>query len=224
MAPAAAGAASQSPSWWRDLYQARSVLHGSAGHPRALPCIAHMHSARTAHLLSRRLPSSYYLWPPKSQVLEVVLGQQMPSASAGFGRQAFAVTTAVLGLASFALVLALIEQASFLCDSRACSRLARPPGRRAGVDIPPAMPGCRCCEGAVESATESAAAPILPFHAMLCCAEQVVLEVLESNVKKGSPVYEEGHVRHSRVVGVVRGGARPGHRRSYIMGPRSSPS
>eukprot|EP00887_Chlorella_sp_A99_P007503 scaffold2.g7503.t1 len=45
-------------------------------------------------------------------VLAVVLGQALPPDGSGFPSQAFAVAISVLGLASFALVLALMEQAS----------------------------------------------------------------------------------------------------------------
>lgn len=70
-------------------------------------------------------------WSDIYRVLMVVLGQDLPPQHAGFALQAFGVATAVLGLASFALVLALIEQ--------------------------------------------------------------VVLEVLEGNVRRGSRVYETNH-------------------------------
>jgi hypothetical protein len=72
------------------------------------------------------------LWYNLYKVLAVVLGQDLPPAEdAGWPSQIFAIITAIFGLASFALVLALIEQ--------------------------------------------------------------VVLEVLEANVKRGSPCYESGH-------------------------------
>ncbi|KAL4432522.1 hypothetical protein ABPG77_000459, partial [Micractinium sp. CCAP 211/92] len=71
------------------------------------------------------------MWYDLYGVLAVVLGQDLPPGQAGFPSQLFAVLTAVFGLASFALVLALIEQ--------------------------------------------------------------VVLEVLENNVKRGSQCYEQGH-------------------------------
>ena len=70
-------------------------------------------------------------WADLYSVLVVILGQQLPEEQASFSQQLFAVATAVLGVASFALVLALIEQAT--------------------------------------------------------------LELLESNVKRGSKVYESGH-------------------------------
>lgn len=70
-------------------------------------------------------------WYNLYSVLAVVLSQDLPAGEAGIPSQLFAIFTAVFGLASFALVLALIEQ--------------------------------------------------------------VVLEVLESNVKRGSTCYEEGH-------------------------------
>lgn len=70
-------------------------------------------------------------WSDIYRVLMVVLGQDLPPQHEGFALQAFGVATAVLGLASFALVLALIEQ--------------------------------------------------------------VVLEVLEGNVRRGSRVYETNH-------------------------------
>ncbi|KAL4421226.1 hypothetical protein ABPG75_010517 [Micractinium tetrahymenae] len=71
------------------------------------------------------------MWYNLYTVLAVVLGQDLPPGYAGVASQLFAIVTAVFGLASFALVLALIEQ--------------------------------------------------------------VVLEVLESNVKRGSQCYEQGH-------------------------------
>lgn len=70
-------------------------------------------------------------WYNLYKVLAVVLGQDLPTGYAGWPSQLFAIITAVFGLASFALVLALIEQ--------------------------------------------------------------VVLEVLENNVKRGSMCYERGH-------------------------------
>ena len=57
----------------------------------------------------------------------MVLGQDLPPAEfAGWPSQAFAIVTAVFGLASFALVLALIEQARGLphCGSCQLTRLA----------------------------------------------------------------------------------------------------
>lgn len=44
------------------------------------------------------------------QVMVVVLGQDLPDVASGLPGQLFAVAAAVVGLASFALVLALIEQ------------------------------------------------------------------------------------------------------------------
>lgn len=52
-------------------------------------------------------------WQDLYSVLTVVLGQELPEEQAStFPQQLFAVATAVLGVASFALVLALIEQAT----------------------------------------------------------------------------------------------------------------
>ena len=51
------------------------------------------------------------VWYNLYKVLAVVLGQDLPPAEqAGWPSQLFAIVTAVFGLASFALVLALIEQ------------------------------------------------------------------------------------------------------------------
>ena len=44
------------------------------------------------------------------QVLNVVLGQDLPEETASSSLQTFALVVAVVGLAAFALVLALIEQ------------------------------------------------------------------------------------------------------------------
>ena len=50
-------------------------------------------------------------------VLSVVLGQTLPPDDAsGVPSQTFAVAVSVLGLASFALVLALMEQVSWACS------------------------------------------------------------------------------------------------------------
>ena len=51
-------------------------------------------------------------WQDLYNVLTVILGQQLPEEQSPFAQQIFAVSTAVLGVASFALVLALIEQAT----------------------------------------------------------------------------------------------------------------
>ena len=44
------------------------------------------------------------------QILVVVFGQELPDATANLIDQCFAVTVALVGLATFALVLALVEQ------------------------------------------------------------------------------------------------------------------
>ena len=74
--------------------------------------------------------------PSVPQVLSVVLGQDLPDEAASAIQQQFALVVAVIGLAAFALVLALIEQ--------------------------------------------------------------LVLSVLDDNVRRGSRVYERGHVRSPR--------------------------
>ena len=66
------------------------------------------------------------------QVLTLVLGQDFPEVNANAVNQAFSLLAAALGLVSFALVLALVEQ--------------------------------------------------------------IVLEVVENNVRTGSPIYEKDHV------------------------------
>ena len=70
---------------------------------------------------------------PCVQILSVVYGQELPSPDASIGYQVFGVAVATTGLATFALVLALLQQ--------------------------------------------------------------VVLEVIDENVKQGRRVYEEKHVR-----------------------------
>ena len=67
-----------------------------------------------------------------AQVLTLVLGQDFPEVNTNVVNQAFSLLAAALGLVSFALVLALVEQ--------------------------------------------------------------IVLEVVESNVRTGSPIYEKDHV------------------------------
>jgi hypothetical protein len=68
------------------------------------------------------------------QVCQWVFGQNMPGASSALGQQVLSVTTAMVGLAAFAVVLALVER--------------------------------------------------------------VVLETLQTNVERGSAVFESGHVSH----------------------------
>ena len=69
------------------------------------------------------------------QILQVIFGQQLPDEATSFAQQSFAVSVAAIGLAAFALVLALVEQ--------------------------------------------------------------VVLQVVDENVARGSRVFETGHVRDS---------------------------
>ena len=72
---------------------------------------------------------------PRAQILQVIFGQELPDEATSFQQQAFAVGVAAIGLAAFALVLALVEQ--------------------------------------------------------------VVLQVVDENVARGSRVFETGHVRFS---------------------------
>lgn len=44
------------------------------------------------------------------QILQVIFGQELPDTATSFAQQAFAVSVAAIGLAAFALVLALVEQ------------------------------------------------------------------------------------------------------------------
>ncbi len=44
------------------------------------------------------------------QILQVIFGQQLPDEATSFAQQSFAVSVAAIGLAAFALVLALVEQ------------------------------------------------------------------------------------------------------------------
>lgn len=44
------------------------------------------------------------------QILQVIFGQELPDTATSFAEQAFAVGVAAIGLAAFALVLALVEQ------------------------------------------------------------------------------------------------------------------
>jgi hypothetical protein len=49
------------------------------------------------------------------QIMIIVFGQQLPDADAGLAAQLFGVAAASTGLASFALVLALVEQVCCCC-------------------------------------------------------------------------------------------------------------
>ena len=113
---------------------------------------AKVHAAQERHINilpdkapSQRIPSAATLGQARhtpvltgmaAQVLTVVLGQDLPDEAASAMQQQFALVVAVIGLAAFALVLALIEQ--------------------------------------------------------------LVLSVLDDNVRRGSRVYERGHVRPRR--------------------------
>ena len=44
------------------------------------------------------------------QILQVIFGQELPDTATSFAQQSFAVGVAAIGLAAFALVLALVEQ------------------------------------------------------------------------------------------------------------------
>ena len=44
------------------------------------------------------------------QILQGIFGQELPDEATSFAQQAFAVGVAAIGLAAFALVLALVEQ------------------------------------------------------------------------------------------------------------------
>ena len=44
------------------------------------------------------------------QILQVIFGQELPDEATSFAQQSFAVGVAAIGLAAFALVLALVEQ------------------------------------------------------------------------------------------------------------------
>lgn len=44
------------------------------------------------------------------QILQVIFGQELPDEATSLVQQAFAVGVAAIGLAAFALVLALVEQ------------------------------------------------------------------------------------------------------------------
>lgn len=47
----------------------------------------------------------------------MVFGQDMPALGSAFAQQAFATATVAVGLGSFALVLALVEQVGRVCSS-----------------------------------------------------------------------------------------------------------
>lgn len=51
------------------------------------------------------------------QIMIIVFGQQLPDTNAGLPEQLFGVAAASTGLASFALVLALVEQVCCACLS-----------------------------------------------------------------------------------------------------------
>lgn len=59
-------------------------------------------------------PSLQGLWQGIWSVLVVVLGQELPDQAASFADQFFSLLITATGLAAFALVLALVEQASCL--------------------------------------------------------------------------------------------------------------
>lgn len=125
--------------------------------------------------------------PCATQIMIIVFGQQLPDANAGLAAQLFGVAAASTGLASFALVLALVEQASrssvFVCLSL-----------RGSVNVMRVL----CV---LQPPHHGETAPCVALSAVnagltsyLCALLQIVLQVIESNVKRGSSVYEQDHV------------------------------
>lgn len=113
------------------------------------------------------------------QILQVIFGQELPDTATSFAQQAFAVGVAAIGLAAFALVLALVEQVrrspSLKSHNvRALIYMAQTTLQNV-IRVDRFASHCNCCDSG------------FPM--------QVVLQVVDENVARGSKVFETGHVR-----------------------------
>lgn len=83
-------------------------------------------------------------WVAAAQVLVVVFGQELPEVTATLTAQLFGLATALVGLATFALVLALLQQVVLeVIDSN----VARGSRVYESNHVPPPPPGFYLLEG-----------------------------------------------------------------------------
>jgi hypothetical protein len=114
-----------------------------------------------------------------TQVLVVIFGQELPEATASLASQVFGLCVALVGLATFALVLALLQQVmTCTCSCMHCTQ----PSVHCIFRV---TSGQLLQNKSLVRPCESMTNPMMP---------QVVLEVIDENVAQGSRVYEEGHV------------------------------
>jgi hypothetical protein len=134
-------------------------------------------------------------------VLVVWFGE-FPEEVEGFQNQIFAVATATVGVAAFAIVLALVEQASpfVSCCCRRCSILPQKKGkerkRKKRKKHSQSSPRCLMSDAGLLVLCAARAGDPDAECLMLASwfSVQLVLEILTQNVSRGSPVYEEGHI------------------------------
>lgn len=99
--------------FWLSIYQVihhllqsdRHALFHTVTIPHFMGC--YHGSVDTLRML---LSADSAVWGPHGQILQVIFGQQLPDEATSFAQQSFAVSVAAIGLAAFALVLALVEQ------------------------------------------------------------------------------------------------------------------
>ena len=110
----------------------------------------------------------------------VIFGQELPEATASLASQVFGLCVALVGLATFALVLALLQQVMDIPSLAMLTLWCR----KMRLDV---RFGSfhQNWERSSSSTGEGVVIPVLL---------QVVLEVIEENVAQGSRVYEQGHV------------------------------
>ena len=92
--------------FWRPVRMRRSAGRSRAGGLKPPPVLARIDPA--GHIRARGLKAMPVL--ARVQILQVIFGQELPDEATSFQQQAFAVGVAAIGLAAFALVLALVEQ------------------------------------------------------------------------------------------------------------------
>ena len=147
----------------------------------------------------------------RMQILQVIFGQELPDTATSFAQQAFAVSVAAIGLAAFALVLALVEQVrqapsqvntteshghtqqkAWLWLSRCNHRSGKALSR---ISRQPATEGYAL----IQQAQRTRCVRCVADHHCCRCDRglpmQVVLQVVDENVARGSKVFETGHVR-----------------------------
>lgn len=104
-------------AWWRNFYQVSfPTLHGMSRHHRPLVRAVCCSDFAEGHWVSQEEANPFLL-----QVGLLLFGENFPPASDPPAEQVFSLVTASIGLASFALILALVEQVSLRVCAAAAS-------------------------------------------------------------------------------------------------------